>query len=170
MSDIIYGNELLNSNSPGVDYEATTLMLSGHPHKIFITPEQRDDTLEGFSHGFVIEINNKRIGCYWEHDNEFEISEDNVKVWNLAEIGIEPSMSSTNQFTDHRFFSSDDELREAVSFIKRVFKQFDGAESTAVVDGEVVMVWTKKRESDLHISDALQAQIESGELVQGREQ
>ena len=80
MSDIIYGSEILTQDGPGIDYHATRLMLSEYPHKIFIMPEQREDTLEGFGHGFILEINQKRIGCYWEYENEFEVDQNNVKI------------------------------------------------------------------------------------------
>ena len=169
MSDIIYGSELLTQDGPDLDYEATMLMVSGFPHKIFITPEQRDDILEGYGHGFVIEINSKRIGCYWKYKNTFEFDENDVKTWNLDEIGIAPDMSSTNQFTNCQFFSSNAELSEAIEFIKRVFSEYDGADTSAIVDDEVVMLWNKKFECKLRMTDALLSRIESGDLVRDNE-
>jgi len=166
VSDIIYGTELLRPNEPGVDYLATKLMLKGSPHKIFITPSQRDDILEGYGHGFVLEINNKRIGCYWDYDSEFEFDKNDIKIWNLDEIGIEGSYSSTNQFTTDLFFSSEEELTDALEFIRSIFNEFDGAESSTIIDNKVTMVWNKRWQCKLKLSEPLKKRIAQGRLVQ----
>jgi len=165
VSDIICGRELLHSNGPGVDYLARSLMLKGSPHKIFITPRQRDDILEGYGHGFILEINDKRIGCYWEYENEFEIDDSDTKTWNLDEIGIEGSDSSTNRFTSDQFFSSESELTDAIEFIRSIFSEYDGAESSTIIDGKVTMVWKKRWPCRLKLSEPLQEQIMQGVLI-----
>jgi len=170
VSDIIYGRELLHPNGPGVDYLAVRLMLKGSPHKIFITPSQRDDILEGYGHGFILEINNKRIGCYWEYENEFEFEANDTKIWNLDEIGIEGSYSSTNQFTTDRLFSSEKELTEALEFIHSIFSEFDGAESVEVIDGKGVMVWNKQWQCRLKYSEPLKRRIAEGDLIQDNDE
>jgi len=166
MSNVVYGSEKLYPTiGRGLNYDATRLMLEGVTHKIFITPEQRDDTLEGYGNGFILEINDKRIGCYWSYENEFDIEEDGTVVWNLNEVGIEPSMSSTNQFTTHRHFVSEQEMNEGLKFIKAIFGEYDGAESSKKIDGEVKMIWEKRRACRLQITSSLQTKISQGRLI-----
>ncbi|VEP16979.1 hypothetical protein H1P_520020 [Hyella patelloides LEGE 07179] len=172
MSKVIYGKEFLSPLSTwGAygenDYAAEMLMVEGKKHKIFITPAQRDDFLEGYNHGFILQINEKRLGCYWLYDDEFEITEDGTKVWHLDEIGIEPSMSSTNQFTTHRYFDSEDEMVEGIEFIQAVFSEYDAHTGVELINDEPVMIWTKTILCQIRFSSSLQNKIDNGELVAG---
>lgn len=170
MAKVIFGSEILKpihpSGSYGIhDYEATMLMLEGKSHKIFITPAQRDDMLEGFNHGFILQINKKRIGCYWLYEDEFEITENGTKIWHLDEIGIKPSMSSTNQFTTHQYFDSSDEMTEGLKFIQDVFGEYDANTYGDIVNDNCVMIWTKTRPCAIEFSSRLRNKIDNGELV-----
>lgn len=188
MTKLIYGEETLKPTSTwgaygNHGYNATKLMVEGKSHKIFITPQARDDILEGYKDGFVLQINGKSIGCYWlyyygcnlsDKEKYYHISlyenglvntELGKKVWLLDEIGIEPSMSSTNQFTTHRYFDSYDEMMEGIEFIREVFSEYDGNEHSEKINDEVVMIWTKKIPAEIHFSLDLQNKIDNGELI-----
>ena len=188
MTKVIFDIKKLKPTSPyGYTNKFFRLMVKDKPHKIFIIGQDRDDILEGYPDGFILEINKKRIGCYWLytyaceiddlgkskgyrslHEYRYEVTEDRKIIWCLHEVGIKPSLSSTNSYTTHQYFDSEAEMIEGLQFITEVFSEYDGNIRTELVEDRVDMVWTKKRLSEIHFTSSLQNKIDNGELIKNK--